>query len=1251
MASECAYYANKLRSKILSDIKYKQTNPKGENIFTGGGCTQTRKELLEHLYEIETKLQHNKISHSEAVQLYIYNKDLYESLSLSNKRYLADRIKYFKNIEENYSVETVNGMAIPFNKINEYDQRIRHTYASSGVAVDKQLNKIVKEREENLKYYYNSLSNNSNNKRKVKKILNSIKSNKSITQMCESFLEVESVAINSKNVDKLNEEELLEKFIYINSNGKSTKNDKFKRQIIMGLYDICKKYESRPDLFYVSKIAMKADNKWLMWSREYNKIYTACSIHRDLLFPVRYIIGENIPYKYLYIDVKTLFTEYDYLGTINVRVSSNIFSSKFGGTRNYYTFIFVHKKTKYVIFINYRLSYISQYEFRDTLSVSYYELNQFCYYLGAKLFQHKRFSHIFFIAKNENIVNIPSDLLDELIPIKCFTPTDGFMKSHIFLFNENNNTVIKDASYNLRGGNNVYKFKIKKSKKYIKPYDISLVTIEYKQFLKIKKRFNDYSTHKIEWDIMFNLVFSYYPYEYINPRNIRCSEYKKSKVSNKKRINISYWLGKKIDESILMYQPITDSFTKIWEFMNDIASQKRAVKYLELSTTITSIEAFYHFREKFFPKYKDTITITLYNENDHDKGIVKLLNRFIKFKIEKPTSKYDIITINPYILEPKLGYFWEQSQTVLAYNMILTGLQHLKDGGNMLIILIEVKSKLTADILLILKSMFETVELKRAETQMNYKQVGITVLCKKYNGNLVTKEMLNIQDKLDQNFNICNNSVRNKYNIKTNKPKKCEEYVTSIIDLDICDPQYDWIRNFNKMHYINVYQYIDNVLNTAKDKTTDQIEQFIQLQKEWQLINSIQWARKFDLDLKSAITSTPFVTQLGVNILSEIYQNIQPKIYKFKSYKAPVLKFEPTDLDLPVLDETLSKYILSTRYIDTRNIELYDKVSDEIRYFKRSLTKYLTSDFKAQYVSQGWIKMYEMLKQFNLLSKNKEQYVFFLCEAPGAFIMSTNHYVRTETNSTSFNWLAQSLNPYNKKAKNMGAVNDTYKLIKKYKDNWDFGVDNTGDITNPKNIKHYQQYIKAADLITSDCGMAMSDNTFKRDLNISEKIFYGSVLTVLNGISEGANALFKNYMELTNIKVSLIYILYCSFKSVTFYKSVQNVYSPEFYIICKDFKGINRSFINHMFKFLDKFDYTKSIVPEYSKSFKIQFMKNYSDMVNDMSFTIERTLFYVDNYDKISKSHKEKMNKFIDMRNKEWIRYFTPKKIDKKYQL
>lgn len=93
----------------------------------------------------------------------------------------------------------------------------------------------------------------------------------------------------------------------------------------------------------------------------------------------------------------------------------------------------------------------------------------------------------------------------------------------------------------------------------------------------------------------------------------------------------------------------------------------------------------------------------------------------------------------------------------------------------------------------------------------------------------------------------------------------------------------------------------------------------------------------------------------------------------------------------------------------------------------------LRKTFQAELCTVAWAKMYECIVYCNLLpidspalgqasDGNPLSFTCHLCEAPGAFISATNHYIRTHRPYWWWDWLAISLNPHFE-------GNDSYQMI------------------------------------------------------------------------------------------------------------------------------------------------------------------------------------------------------------------------------
>ena len=196
--------------------------------------------------------------------------------------------------------------------------------------------------------------------------------------------------------------------------------------------------------------------------------------------------------------------------------------------------------------------------------------------------------------------------------------------------------------------------------------------------------------------------------------------------------------------------------------------------------------------------------------------------------------------------------------------------------------------------------------------------------------------------------------------------------------------------------------------------------------------------------------------------------------------------------------------------------ELYDTLKEKLRFYKgpgkikhirnvEELHLTLSKRLNNFNISQAWIKMYEIIMDCDLVPTNRKGSFksFHICEAPGTFISCINHYIHTKTQYNSYEWKSQSLKPKGAKSKS-DTVGDTYGFIKKYPNHWDFGIDDTGDITNIENIKYYSKMAKEMNinLMTSDCGLPWGDPKYLQ-------VAYASYVSLLYSLPKNGTLLYK----------------------------------------------------------------------------------------------------------------------------------------------
>ena len=306
-------------------------------------------------------------------------------------------------------------------------------------------------------------------------------------------------------------------------------------------------------------------------------------------------------------------------------------------------------------------------------------------------------------------------------------------------------------------------------------------------------------------------------------------------------------------------------------------------------------------------------------------------------------------------------------------------------------------------------------------------------------------------------------------------------------------------------------------------------------------------------------------------------------------------------------------------------------------------------------ISQAWLKMYEIITDCNLIPTNRKGIYksFHICEAPGTFINCINNYIHTKTNYDSFEWKAQSLKPNGARSK-ANTIGDTYKLIKRHPNKWDWGVDGTGDITNIDNIKHYAKIAKNmnVNLMTSDCGLPMGDPKYYQ-------VAYASYVSILYSLPHNGTLLYKIHNPIdTPLIWNLIYITYTNFREMYFFKPVQNSQSREFYIIGKGYLGTDQKVLDKLLYLVQDFEDPKFNKEEYDlfndiypEEFVIQIQHICEKLTTNFVNSIEKIIYYVDNIDALGKEYKKHIESYMEEKNDDWVRKYKPKRLEKKFIL
>jgi cap2 methyltransferase len=218
-----------------------------------------------------------------------------------------------------------------------------------------------------------------------------------------------------------------------------------------------------------------------------------------------------------------------------------------------------------------------------------------------------------------------------------------------------------------------------------------------------------------------------------------------------------------------------------------------------------------------------------------------------------------------------------------------------------------------------------------------------------------------------------------------------------------------------------------------------------------------------------------------------------------------------------------------------------------------------------QPVSRSYFKIYQMIKDIPSLIK-ENTYNACLAEGPGGFIHCLNDIQ----------------NDYNFK-KNYGITLISYDKNIPYwnqqilinKNNYiSRGFDNTGNIYSIKNVKHFINEVgdNKCNLVTADGGFDYS-NDYNVQEDISYNLLYCEIFTALNIQCCSGNFIIKLFDLFNYRTVQLIYLLYCHYSNLEFYKpSLSRNSNSEKYLICSGFSGCSKYLLKVLEEYYNDFD-------------------------------------------------------------------------------
>ena len=373
--------------------------------------------------------------------------------------------------------------------------------------------------------------------------------------------------------------------------------------------------------------------------------------------------------------------------------------------------------------------------------------------------------------------------------------------------------------------------------------------------------------------------------------------------------------------------------------------------------------------------------------------------------------------------------------------------------------------------------------------------------------------------------------------------------------------------------------------------------------------NIINWIKKID-DVRSNKAAHPYRESLlypeyGHYLFDYCYP-LGDKIPRFiGSESQPVIKLAQHlipngERESDTFQDKFMEWKCRLRYIkkaiDTRPNHMFSDNTYETRFNEPILSweqftwntsffkdlKICLKDTHKMSITKGWAKMYEILHCMGEFDDDVS--ALHLCEAPGNFILACEHFFHKQ--KKNYGYIAHD---YNTKRSILNHVQS---------DNW-----MTGDIRKSNVIRNISEKLKNINFITADASIALGPLDINNEEEIMCKTFMGEVISILACLSIGGRAVLRLVLPaVENLTICMINIVSHYFEMNRIYKAiVSNNYNSEFYLILTGFKGIEKSELKKLYKYLDDPNVTNQTV--IVNNMDMIFLDNY---YNEISYHIKK---------------------------------------------
>ncbi|CAL1536378.1 unnamed protein product, partial [Lymnaea stagnalis] len=210
--------------------------------------------------------------------------------------------------------------------------------------------------------------------------------------------------------------------------------------------------------------------------------------------------------------------------------------------------------------------------------------------------------------------------------------------------------------------------------------------------------------------------------------------------------------------------------------------------------------------------------------------------------------------------------------------------------------------------------------------------------------------------------------------------------------------------------------------------------------------------------------------------------------------------------------------------------------------------------------TQAWVKFYEILNKHPIVPRGNFLSLH-LCEAPGAFVTSLNHFLQQRDHVVSWDWRATTLNPYFESNSMEEMIADD-RLIRHTYSQWFFGKNGSGDITHDSYVHDLFRYIDRVKkdqelellLVTADGSKDCQINPAEQEALVS-RLHYCEMIAACLTLAKHGCFVLKVFTLFEPASVALVFLLNVLFSEVIASKpSTSKSGNSEIYLVCRDYK-------------------------------------------------------------------------------------------------